>query len=172
MQSMTAEMVNEVSEAVDVAMRERFGNRVIGDDDLPEIRRVFADAVMQTLQGHNVELSPEQLADVVTSFCADITIAEPGPWSDDAQVIDFAPHRERQIVERGEGGYFANCPDDPAKMLQELGVGDGPFAIGLLMPRQSPGEPEMEGVALTPVEARQLAQLLIEKADECEKGWP
>lgn len=162
---MTAEILEDVSQAVDAAMRARFGDRPLGEDDLPEIRSVFTEAITSTVHKHDLTLDPLRVANVVSAYCEDIEISKPGPWNATTPVLELGTCSVC-------GGYFANCPDDPAKLIQELGVGDGPFAIGLLAPTRKVGEPEMEGVALSPEQARQLAQVLIEKADECEKGWP
>lgn len=159
---MTAEILSDVSQAVDAAMRARFGDRPLGQDDLPEIRSVFTEAVTSTVHKHDLTLDPQHVANVVSAYCEDIEISKPGPWNESTPVLEFCG-----------GGYFCDAPDDVAEMLQELRHPEGQNAIGLLRPQVDQASVMLnEGWALTPERARQLAQLLIEYADECEKGWP
>jgi hypothetical protein len=172
MMTMTQTILEAVKVRAEEAMRLRFGDRVIQPDDLGEISTVFADAVIKTLESHGLRLSEQQLGELICSYCNDIDFSKPGPWSQLADVVDIREARDQRTVRRGEGGFFGNCPDVPASLLIELGVGEGPFAVGLQKPSAHPGAPELEGWALKPHEARALAKALLEKADACEQGWP
>lgn len=82
-----------------------------------------------------------------------------------SDVIDFNERRDKKRVENGEAGFFINCPDDPAEILEPLGDGDAPEAIGIMW---AFGEPKACGWALLPHEAKAFAEALLKLIDKCK----
>ena len=166
-------IVDHVSECVDATMRANYGERVLTPEDLPVIRELFRTIVVARTGELGLVLPDEHVQNVVNAYADSVKPDRPGPWT--LNVIDFRKYYERRVIERGEGGYFADCPDELGDMLTQLSLDKaGPFAIGLLKPNdpRTPDEPVMLGWAFSPEQARALGRMLLEKADACERGWP